>query len=78
MKEVFFKIIELENHQVLLTKDFDEEDENPIISVTFFIEGCKIVNRLGYDNEEQRDKVFLEFKDELAQILVDNILKMMD
>lgn len=77
MKEVNFRIIELPTHQVLLTKDFDDDEEgSPLLTVTFFLDGVKVSQKLGYSEEEKRDKIFAEFKDEQAQTMLDNTLTM--
>lgn len=77
MKEVNFRIIELPTHQVLLTKDFDDDEEgSPLLTVTFFLEGVKVRQKLGYSDEEKRDKIFVDFTDENAQTMLDNTLAM--
>ena len=79
-KEVFFKIIELPTHQVLFTKDFAEvEDEDcPVISITFFIEGAKVCQTMSYANEEKRDEMFDKLTEQHAQQTVDTVLKMIN
>jgi len=78
MKEVYFRIIELESHQVLLQKDFgdDNEDNKPLIRIIFNVEGIKVSQSLGYDDEVQRDKIFESITEEQIQNTVDNALKM--
>jgi len=67
----------LPTHQVLLTKDFDEDEESsPLLTVTFFLEGVKVRQKLGYLNEEKRDKIFVDFTDKQAQTMLDNTLAM--
>lgn len=66
MKEVNFRIIELPTHQVLLTKDFDDDEESkPLLTITFFLEGVKINQKLGYDEEAQKtlDNVLAMFNE---------------
>jgi hypothetical protein len=78
MKEVNFRIIELPTHQVMLTRDFnsDNEEDNakPTIVVAFFIEGLKISLEMAYESETKRNEMFLSFSDESAQKIVDDIL----
>ena len=77
MKQVNFRIIELPTHQVLLTKDFDDDEESkPLLTITFFLEGVKVNQKLGYDDEAKRDKIFNDFTDEQAQTMLDNTLAM--
>ena len=74
MKEVKFRIIELPTHQVLLTKDFDDSDEaNLLLVITIFFDGVKVCFKLSYEDEEIRDKVFLEMTEEKAQGFLDSI-----
>ena len=79
MKQKFFRIIELPTHQVLLTKDFGdkEEDQDFLLVISFFFDGVKITQSLGYDDEGKRDKAFVDFTDEMAQVVVDGVAKMM-
>jgi len=78
MKEINFRIIELENHQVLLQKDFDNEDDElkDLLIVTFYLEGIKVTNSYGYENEQNRDNLFNNLTNEQAQSIVSNSLNM--
>jgi len=77
MKNVNFRIIELPDYQVLLTKDFDnegEEDKAQLV-VTFFLDGVKINQSFGFDSEQVRDEQFYKFSDKGAQQMVDRYLQ---
>lgn len=78
MKEINFRIIELENHQVLLQKDFDNEDDElkDLLIVTFYLEGIKVTNSYGYENEQNRDNLFNNLTNEQAQSIVNNSLNL--
>lgn len=77
MKQVNFRIIELPTHQVLLTKDFDDDEESkPLLTITFFLEGVKVNQKLGYDDEAKRDEMFDKVTDEQVQKTLDNALVM--
>lgn len=77
MKQVNFRIIELPTHQVLLTKDFDDDEESkPLLTITFFLEGVKVNQKLGYDDEAKRDEMFDKVTDEQVQKTLDNVLAM--
>ena len=77
MKQVNFRIIELPTHQVLLTKDFDDDEESkPLLTITFFLEGVKVNQKLGYDDEAKRDEIFDKVTDEQVQKTLDNALAM--
>lgn len=73
MKEIKFRIIELPTHQVLLTKDFDDEDSTLLIVVTFFLDGMKANLKLGYDSEEKRNEMFSSITEKKAQEFLDSI-----
>lgn len=76
-KEVNFRIIELPTHQVLLSKDFDEdEDDKPLLVVTVFIKGMKANQKFGYASEATRDEFFNSFSDKQAEKILDNIKNM--
>ena len=81
MKEIKFRIIELPTHQVLLMKDFnnDENDEDAyLMCFIVFQEGVKMTQTLGYASEEMRDKMFIKVSDEHAQTTVNSILSMLE
>lgn len=76
MKEINFRIIELPTHQVLLSKDFDEkEDDKPLLVVSLFINGVKANFKLGFSNEKKRNKQFDTFDELRAQEFVDMFCK---
>jgi hypothetical protein len=78
-REIKFRIIELPTHQVLLTKDFDDDEEStPLLTIEFFIEGVKCKQSLSYSTEEDRDKVFETITDEQSQSILDNVILMFE
>lgn len=76
MKETRFRIIELPTHQVLLQKDFDEEEDMESFIILFYHKGVTIKQTYGYESEEERDKYFSSITEEQAQSILDSILKM--
>lgn len=75
MKEINFRIIELSEHQVLLMKDFDEEeDDKPLLVITFFLDGVKLNLKLGYDTDSRRDDAFLSFTEEQAASFINTLI----
>lgn len=77
MKEINFRIIELESHQVLLTKVFDDEDK-PVLIITVVINKTIASKRLTFEHEAERDLVFDNFTDEQAKEIVDNALTILN
>jgi hypothetical protein len=78
MKEINFRIIELPTHQILLSKDFDDEEDEgkELLVITLFIEGVKVAQKFGYNEEKTRNKVFNELTDEQAQQALNNALQL--
>lgn len=79
MKEINFKIIELPNYQVLLQKDFDNEDhdESDLMVITFYLDGVKVKHSYGYEDVETRDRIFDNVKESQVQKLIDDAIGMM-
>ena len=77
-KEQYFRIVELPEHQVLLEKDFDnsEEEDSLLFKITFYVDGIKVVQSMGYSDEETRDNAFFETSDERIQTIIDSTSKM--
>jgi hypothetical protein len=80
MKEINFRIIELPTHQVLIQKDFnnDDNDESNLMIITFFLDGIKIKHHYGYDYEYTRDEAFDKVSNQNAQKLVDDAIKILN
>lgn len=75
MKQINFRIIELPDYQVLLTKDYDEEnDAAPLLGFSFFTDDVKITHDLGYKSEITRNEIFESMTEEQAQTLINHIL----
>ena len=73
-KEINFRIIELEHHQVLVSKDFDEdEDDKPLLVLTVFIAGLKCNQKFGFDTETDRDNNFNTFSAEQAEKIIKSV-----
>ena len=77
MKKINFRIIELPTYQVLLSKDFDEDDESPVLSMTVIVDGISISQNHSYSDEATRDNVFDTFSDESAQLVVNGIINLL-
>ena len=80
MKTIHFRIIELPNYQVLLTKDFDNEQQDAtfLAVISFFLENVKVELKLNYKTEEKRDNIFNSITSEQVQKTVDNAKQNME
>lgn len=78
MKENYFRIAELPTHQILIEKDFDNENEEDpfLVTVTFHNKGVKVKNSYGYSNEYLRDTMFEKITDEQLQKSLKDTLKL--
>ena len=76
MKKLHFRIIELPTHQILISKDFDnEQDEDTyLIDISFFTENGKSTTRLSYELEEKRNQMFDKITPEQVQKTLDSAL----
>lgn len=79
MKTIHFRIIELPTHQVLITKDFDndQDDAKFLVVISFFLDGVKADLKLNYSSEEKRDNIFDNISSEQVQKTVDNAINVM-
>jgi hypothetical protein len=72
-----FKIIELEACRLLITKEFDNDDGKPIVSVTFFIENIKCTHIFECKTTEERNKLFDGLTDEEIKAIVDAAIEIL-
>lgn len=79
MKTIHFRIIELSKYQVLITKDFDNEQDDAefLVVISFFLNGLKADLKLNYSSEEKRDNIFDNISSEQVQRTVDNSINVM-
>lgn len=79
MKTIHFRIIELSKYQVLITKDFDKEQDDAefLVVISFFLNGLKADLKLNYSSEEKRDNIFDNISSEQVQRTVDNSINVM-
>ena len=72
MKEKYFRIVELSNFQILLTKDFDNEEEFPIpiLTLSFFIKGFRVDFSLKFSLEDKRDELFEALTNEEVEKII--------
>lgn len=77
-KEINFRLLELTNHQFLLSKNYNDEGKNPYeLIMEFYVHEIKIRLTMGFFSEEHRDENFRDFTNEQAQETIDNASEMM-
>jgi hypothetical protein len=73
----FAKLFEIDEvHQLLLTKDVDDSDEDNLdylITARCHVDGVKCSLTLGYDSEENRDEKFENIDFDSAKNLFSNL-----
>lgn len=63
----FAKLIELDNdEQVLLTVNYNDDDDNLEVFIRTDLEGCVAQIKLGFDSEETANKVLETYSQEQA------------
>lgn len=63
----FAKLIELDNdEQVLLTVNYNDDDDNFQVFIRTDFEGCVAQIKLGFDSEEKANKVLETYSQEQA------------
>ena len=69
----FARLFELADHQVLLMKDYDDEEEKFYVSQTTWIDNISYSMKLGMNNEESLDKYFDKYNEEEAKRYLDSV-----
>lgn len=77
MKNNFAKIIQLEHHQVLVTKEGYNEDEKAFeVKIRTFHNGVSVGFTIGNKSEERINKSFESYSEEQAVGFINNVLAM--
>ncbi len=66
-KIIFSKIIELEQCQVLVTKDYDDEEGKPQLVISTHIDGGVPTIKMGFSDTDKRDDAFNQYNETSAQ-----------
>ena len=78
MKHTFAKIIELEGHQVLVVRGWDDETGKETVTVTTLIKRFFMPSIvLGFSTKAERDKCWSEYGLEQAQAFVNQMAELM-
>lgn len=79
MENIFAKILEFKNSQVLVTKQFEDDDDKQyqVVFETRAFEDFNLVQKLCFNTEEQCNEVFdkvdLKFINNLFQPIVESL-----
>lgn len=65
-KEIFCKIIEIDETQGLVVKEYDEDspEEFPCVKITIKVDGVTVCQKLTFEEEEKRDLAFDKISEE--------------
>lgn len=73
----FAKVFEIDTNQVLITKEFDENDDTYLLKQTTEFDEVTPAMSMGFDTEEKRDKAFEDYNEENAQMFLNVINSML-
>lgn len=74
----FSKIFELGEYQVLITKEYEPDDDSFKVVQTTDLEDCRPSVALGFKDEDKCNKCFEDYTLENAQKFLDNIKLMLE
>jgi len=76
-REIYFKIFDLKDRQVLVMRDFDNEEtpSKPLMVISFFEKGLKLNIKIGFEKEKDRNKSFNDLNEKNVQGIIANVLK---
>ena len=73
-KEIFAKLIELKEGQVLITKNYKDGKQNPYaLDINSIFQGISFTHSGYFSDEESRDKVFNEYNENHAKNFFNSI-----
>ena len=73
-KEIFAKLIELKEGQVLITKSYKDGKQNPYaLDINSIFQGISITHSAYFSDEESRDKAFDEYNENDAHNFFNSI-----
>lgn len=73
-KEIIFKIIELEDYQVLVSKTSSEDEKEPQIKLSFTYDDMMIDAKIDVKTEENQNKIFDNYNEKMAQEFINNVI----
>lgn len=76
-KIIFAKIFELDEHQVLITKEYEPEDDSFKVVQTTDFEDVRPAVAWVFKDESVRDKCFDDYKESQAKEFVKSIQEML-
>ncbi len=75
MKQQHFKILELDEVQILIQREFTPQNGKPQIRTVFFLDGIKIDVVFEYETESDRNEFWASFTETEAQKLFNDFKK---
>lgn len=79
-KEIFCKIIEIEETQGLVVKSVDDDspEEFPSVEVTIKVNGITATQKLTFESEERRDEAFEKISEVEIKSIFDGLNNFFD
>lgn len=77
-EDINFKVFWQSGVQVLVEKSWDDEDEIPAISISFFMESLKASYKYSFIEFDKRDEKFKNYKSEDAITFINAFKKMIN
>jgi hypothetical protein len=76
-ENTFAKLFEVKDHQVLVTKTYNSENEEHNIIQFTLVDGIQVSVKASFIKEDGATEAFNNFNQENAETFFDSILKMM-
>jgi len=73
----FAKIFELGDYQVLITKEYEPEDNTFKVVQTTYLEECRLSLALGFEKEKKCNECFDNYNEDNAQNFLTQIQSML-
>jgi hypothetical protein len=74
----FAKILEVDNHQVLIVKEYDDEDDAYKVNQTTEKEGVRITMAFGFTDKHSCDDCFSKYSDENARKFLESLTSLFE
>lgn len=74
----FAKILEVDNHQILVVKEYDGEENSYKVNQTTEKNGMRITMAFGFTDKNACDDCFSKYSDENARKFLENLTSLLE